>query len=263
MESISITTRAPRQGGWLRAILLVLMMALIFGSFLIVLWVARSPAGQGIGAALKGLFALESVQSWWYITRAAGLTAYFLMWLSMVWGMAVSARVFQPLLEGAHAYDFHEFLSLLGLGFVGLHVGVLMLDKYLPFSVAQILIPFTNTYRPFWTGLGIIGLYILLLVTITFYLRRSIGIRAFRAIHVLSLLGYLGTTLHGFFGGTDSALPVSRLLYLSTFLVVFLLTIYCLAWAALSRREKTELEARMLAERRRGHRSPAKRRQTA
>src|SRR6185369_232404 len=108
------------------------------------------------------------------------------------------------------------------------HVVVLLFDKYLPFSVLQLLVPFTGTYRPLWVGLGIISFYFLLLVTFTFYLRPKIGAKAFRSIHVLSLVSYLGTTLHGLFAGTDSALPVTMLMYVGTFLVVVFLTAYWL-----------------------------------
>jgi predicted ferric reductase len=63
-------------------------------------------------------------------------------------------------------------------------------------------------------------------VTVTFYLRTRIGMNAFRAIHVFSLVGYLGVTLHGFFAGTDSPLLSMQLLYRGTALVVVFLTVY-------------------------------------
>ena len=157
-----------------------------------------------------------------------GLTGYFLLWLSMVWGFAIPTGMVRPVLQNVFTYDFHEHLSLLGLGFVLVHIVVLLFDKYLPFSILQLLIPFTDTYRPFWVGLGIISFYVLLLVTFTFYLRQRIGSKAFRSIHVLSLVSYLGTTLHGFFAGTDSALPTTMLIYAGTFLVVVFLTVYWL-----------------------------------
>jgi len=195
--------------------------------------------GQSVNATLaqtlQSIFRMDSVQLWWYVTRASGLTGYFLLWLSMAWGLAIPSKIVQPVLEGTFTYDFHEHLSLLGLGFVFVHVAVLMLDKYLPFTFMQILIPFIDTYRPLWVGLGIIGLYIFLLVTITFYLRQWIGTKMFRAIHVLSLLGYLGATLHGLFAGTDSALPITQFLYSGTSLVIIFLTVYWLAMRFLGR----------------------------
>src|SRR5512141_3065735 len=160
----------------------------------------------------------------------------------MVWGFAIPSKILQPALEGTFAYDFHEHLSLMGLGFIVLHVVVLMFDKYLPFNAFQILIPFIDTYRPLWVGLGIISFYIMLLVTFTFYLRQQIGVKAFRSIHLLSLVGYLGTTLHGFFAGTDSALPITMFLYVGTFLVVVFLTVYWLFTRMFAKNNKPAVE---------------------
>jgi len=247
MTSISPIPGRSLQAGFLKTALLVVLVGLIFGGSLAVLWVSQTPAGTSAASSLSILFALGSMQSWWYVTRAAGLTSYFLMWLSMVWGLGVASRVFHPAIEGTQTYDFHEFLSLFGLGFIILHLGVLMLDRYKPFSLWEVLVPFIAAYRPLWVGLGIIGFYIFLLVTVTFYLRRVIGTQTFRSIHVLSLLGYLGTTLHGLFSGTDSALPVTKLLYVGTFLVVVFLTVYWLVLSGLSRREKVSSGTRVLA----------------
>lgn len=206
----------------------ILLVSVIFAAMLIAIVFSGSIAGATISQKLQTLFALDTVQIWWYVTRASGLTGYFLLWLSMVWGFVIPTRLFQPALEGTFSYDFHEHLSLLGLGFVVLHVGVLLFDNYLRFNLLQILIPFIDSYRPLWVGLGIISFYIMLIVTFTFYLRQRIGVKTFRSIHLLSILGYLGTTLHGMFAGTDSALPITMFLYVGTFLVVVFLTIYWL-----------------------------------
>jgi predicted ferric reductase len=106
------------------------------------------------------------------------------------------------------------------------------------------LIPFIDTYRPFWVGLGIIGFYILLLVTVTFYLRGQIGVQMFRSIHILSIAGYLGTTLHGLFAGTDSSLPVTMFLYAGTFLVIVFLTVYWLFIRSFDNDEKPAAKAK-------------------
>jgi methionine sulfoxide reductase heme-binding subunit len=219
----------------MKTIGLIALVASLYIVVLVVLWLAQSQGAQPIANAVGALFAIDTVQTWWYVTRAAGLTSYILLWLSTVWGMAIPTKILSPAVEGTYSYDFHEFLSLLGLGFVLLHVIVLALDKYLPFSLWQLLIPFINSYRPLWVGLGIIGFYLFLLVTLTFYMRQSIGTRAFRSIHMLSLFGYLGATLHGLFAGTDSALAVTKLLYAGTFLVVVFLTAYWLVLKALAK----------------------------
>jgi len=220
----------------LRSIISVVFTLLVIGALFVSVVLVMSPAGQTLAQNLNWLFAADSVQLWWYVTRAAGIVAYLLLWFSMVLGLAVTSKYLDQLLDRMFTYDFHQFISLLSIGFVLLHIVVLSLDRYLPYTAAQILIPFLSPYRPIWVGIGVIAFYLTLLVTITFYLRKRIGMRAFRAIHVLSLLGYLGATLHGLYAGTDAALPAMQLVYQGTGLTVLFLTVFWLVLAALRKR---------------------------
>jgi len=198
------------------------------------------PVGQAIANLLSGLFATNSVHTTWYITRAAGWVAYFLLWFSTVWGLAIPTKFFDRVLSPTFAVDFHEYISLLSIGFILLHVSVLLIDQYLPFTLVQILVPFMSTYRPLWIGLGVIGFYLMLLVTITFYLRKKIGQKRFKSIHTLSLVGYLGVVFHAFFAGSDSSLGVVQIIYFTTFLVVLFLTSYWLIRARQIKKVKVD-----------------------
>ena len=175
---------------------------------------------------LTTLLRLDSVEGTWYLIRAAGLVAYLLLWLSTVWGLAVASKIFDPVLHRAFTFDTHEWLSLLAIGFTVLHVGALLFDRYLPFSIIEVLVPFTGSYRPVWVGAGVVGMYLTLLVTVTFYLRRQIGQKTFRAIHLFSFAGYASVTLHSLFSGTDSSLLSAKLIYATSALVVLGLTVW-------------------------------------
>ncbi len=198
--------------------------------------------------SITNLFAGNSTQFWWYLTRAAGLMGYFLIWLSTAWGLAVSSKIMDPIIERGFTYDFHEHLSWLGLAFIGLHVTVLMADKYLPYTIWQILIPFLSPYRPLWVGIGVIALYLSLLVTITFYMKAKIGSNAFRKIHYLSLVAYIGATLHGLYAGTDSVLPTADLLYKGTGLITLFLIVYWLVILYFRKQEEEAAKLRLVKE---------------
>ena len=221
----------------------ILATFVIIGLILVGAILAMTPAGQTLGSYLRFLFALDSVQIWWYVTRASGIIAYLLLWFSTILGLAVTSKYLDGMLDRLFTYDFHEFISLLSVGFTLVHVIVLMLDQFMPYSLTQILVPFISPYRPFWVGVGVIAFYIILLVTITFYLRNKIGTRAFRTIHVVSLAGYLGVTLHGYYSGTDTALPSMQILYKVSGLAVLFLTIYWLVMLGLRNAEKRKQAA--------------------
>lgn len=214
---------------WLMPSLIVLAVA-IFGFCILIsaTFIFSRPLQDIFQSKLNSIFGINTEQLWWFVTRAAALIAYLLLWFSTVWGLAVPSKLVAPLLDQTYTFDFHQFISLLAIGFALLHIIVLMLDRYLPFTLWQILLPFLNSYRPFWVGIGILSFYIILLVTITFYLRSLIGMTTFRSIHILGLVGYLGATLHGLFAGTDGALPGMQIIYLGSGMVVALLTAHWL-----------------------------------
>jgi len=197
---------------------------------------------------ISNLFAIDSLQFWWYLTRAAGLMGYFLIWLSTAWGLVVSTKILDPIIERGFTYDFHEYLSWLGLSFIAVHVIVLMADKYLPYSIWQVLIPFLSPYRPFWVGIGVIAFYLSLLVTVTFYLKKKIGMELFRKIHYLSLVSYIGATLHGLYAGTDGVLPIANLLYKGTFLVTLFLIVYWIILLYFRKQEEKKIKMQQLRE---------------
>lgn len=184
-------------------------------------------AAQGSGS-LANLLVLDSVHIWWYVSRAAGIMSYLLFWLSMVWGFAVRSKILDGVLERTFIYDFHEHISLLSLGFMGVHAIVLLLDMVEPLSLSEVLIPFVSVYRPLWVGLGIIGFYLSVLVSVTFYLRSRISLVAFRKIHYLSIAAYIGGLLHSIYAGTDSSLPGIQIMYWATSAITIFLCAYWL-----------------------------------
>ncbi len=207
--------------GWM----MIIFLAVIAGTS--GLYIA-SPFGIGLRSLLSQLFAFNSENVTWFITRSAGFIAYLLLWLSTAWGLALPSKIFDRLLHRTFTFDFHQYISLLSLGFLALHVLVLLVDQYLPFTWVQLFVPFLAPYRPFWVGIGVIALYLTVLVTITFYIRQRIGMKTFRYIHYSSLIAYLGATAHSLFSGTDTVLPIAQFMYAGTFLVVIFLTVYWL-----------------------------------
>jgi predicted ferric reductase len=236
----------------------ILLTFTIVGLILITAIAAMTPVGQSLGNYLRFLFAADSIQIWWYVTRASGIIAYLLLWFSTILGLAVTSKYLDGMLDRLFTYDFHEFISLLSIAFTLVHVLVLMLDRYLPYSLIQILVPFISPYRPFWVGVGVISFYLILLVTITFYLRNRIGTRAFRSIHYISLLSYIGVTLHGFYSGTDTALPSMKILYDISGLAVLFLTVYWLVLLGFRKVEKRRQAAVLASGAGKPHHLPAR-----
>lgn len=182
-------------------------------------------AGQAGGTAAL-ITALAGQHSAWYLSRASAFVAYVLLWWSMILGLSITNRLARLWPGGPAATDLHQQASLLGLGFGLLHALVLLGDSYIGYTLPQILLPFGGSYQTLWVGLGQIGLYLMALVTFSFYIRRWIGARAWRIIHYLSFVLFALALLHGLFSGTDSSIAWALWMYVSTGVSVLAMTIY-------------------------------------
>lgn len=181
-------------------------------------------AGFAIGLGLTGLSG--ETHSYWYLSRAAGFVAYFLLWGSMLWGLLLSSKIGQGRLRPPALLDAHEFLSYLALGFTLFHGLVLMGDTYLSFPLAAVLVPFASTYKPALVAAGQIGLWLSLIAGLSYPVRRQLGQRRWRQLHYLSFAAYLVALLHAAFLGTTSQYLTVQVMYVLTAAPVLFLTFY-------------------------------------
>ena len=166
-------------------------------------------------------------KAYWYLSRAAAITSYGLLWISMVMGVSITNKMAVIWPGGPAARDIHQFTSLLGLGFAFFHGLILMGDAYISFNLVQVLLPFSNaSYRPFWVGMGQIGFYLWGMVVLSFYARRLIGQRVWRGLHFLSFAAFATALLHGIFSGTDSGTVWMSGLYWASGSILSALTFY-------------------------------------
>lgn len=188
--------------------LALILMAAVTGAFAaVVVLPAWLP---GLSASLLG----PSPKAYWYLSRASAMVAYGLLWFSMAFGLLITNKMARLWPGAPTAFDLHQHASLLGLAFALFHGLILMGDKYMNYTLAQLLVPFASTgYRPFWVGLGQIAFYLLGIVGLSFYVRKAIGHGTWRLIHYLSFALYALALVHGLFSGTDSTTSWAHNLY--------------------------------------------------
>jgi predicted ferric reductase len=161
----------------------------------------------------------------WYAERLVGFLAYFALAASVLYGLLLSTKILDTLAQRAVTFALHQDLAAVGLGLAAIHGALLGLDHTMPFSLAEIALPFAAPYRPLWVGVGQLAFYLTFAVVASFYLRRRIGQRAWRLLHYATFLAFLGATAHGLAAGTDSSTPWAWWAYVgSSAAVVFLLT---------------------------------------
>lgn len=149
----------------------------------------------------------------WYLTRASGLIAFFFLWASVVMGLLQSTGIMKGLSTPLANIDLHEHLSLWSVFATVFHAVILVWDHYSPFRWSELVVPFSSAFKPVWTGLGTVAFYTALLAVVSTYLRPWLSTRAWRTLHLSSLLGFLLALVHGVMEGTDSGLAPVAFMY--------------------------------------------------
>lgn len=168
----------------------------------------------------------------WYLSRASGLVALVVLWLSVVLGLLQSCGLLKGLTRPGANIDLHGYTSLLGLYLTLFHGLILIFDHYTRFTVAGVLIPFASTYEPGETALGIVAFYLFVIAVVTTYIRHRLTSSTWRALHLLSLVGFVAALVHGLQIGSDTSMQSVVYLYRFLGVSVAVLTIYR-GWLAL------------------------------
>ena len=138
----------------------------------------------------------------WITSRAAGGAALILASASVGIGLMVSSGRRATSKRDLRA--IHEALSLTTLAMVALHGLALLGDSYLRPGLAGIAVPFAGSYRPLWTGIGIIAGYGLAALGLSYYLRDRIGAARWRRLHRLTAVFWLAAVAHTIGAGSDA-----------------------------------------------------------
>ena len=166
-----------------------------------------------------------STQIFWLASRALGIVAIVLLSVSVSLGLAMSGRLLRRPGLRAQLTRHHEASTLVTVGLIAAHGGVLLLDGYLRPSLAGVTLPFALGFRPFWTGLGVIGGWLALILAVSFYARRWIGPKTWRWLHRWIIAAYLLALAHVVGAGTDGRSPwMIAMLTILTAPIVFAFT---------------------------------------
>lgn len=188
--------------------------------------IALGAAAFGAGAVLAGPSTFSGLLNPWYLTRAAGFVAFVLLWASVCIGILQSTGFFKGVTSPLANIDLHTYTSVTALYATTFHMVILLFDRYVPFTLGEILVPFAGDYKPGLIGLGGLAFYIALGVTVSTYLRARLSAKLWRTIHLTSLGAFAFALAHGILVGTDAAAPLAGFLYRFTGLSVVALVGY-------------------------------------
>lgn len=163
---------------------------------------------------------------YWYLARAGGLTAWCLLWASIVWGLLLSTRLGGRRPGAAWLLDLHRFLGGTAVVFVALHVGGLMMDRFVSFGPADVFVPFASSWRPGAVAWGVVAGYLVAAIEATSLLRRWLPRRWWHRVHETSFVVFGCSAVHAFSAGSDHGNVVVQWSAIAMAAVVVFLTTY-------------------------------------
>lgn len=159
----------------------------------------------------------------WVIIRASGIVAWLALTSVVAWGLAVRyvrarGRPF------SRALSLHRWLGTIALLLVIVHMALLLVDTYEPFTIVEILVPMAATWKALAVALGTVAFWLMLPAWLLGRMRKRWGDKWFLRVHALAYAAWPLATAHYVLAGTDAlALWSIALLVAGTAVVVVLL----------------------------------------
>lgn len=175
----------------------------------------------------------------WFVIRGSGIMAFALLTASLLWGLLVSSKVLGRAVRAKGLQWLHESLGFGALVATVVHIVAVRQDEYIEFTWPDILVPGASEWEPLATALGVVGLWTLAVVSLSFYAKRWIGQNNWRILHYLSFGTFLAALGHAAIAGTDSGNVFVSALYISSLVTVVALTAIRVLTSAQQRQRTT------------------------
>ncbi len=146
-------------------------------------------------------------QFFWVLARVAGLASYASLSIALVSGIALRTAVLDWLGSNRAVRALHEYSTVLWIPLAALHLLSLLLDNTARLGLLDLIVPFHSSYGTLAIGLGALSVDLLLVVTVTSFLKRRMGKELWLWVHRLSYVAFALVFLHAVLSGTDFSDP--------------------------------------------------------
>src|SRR3954470_6550178 len=169
----------------------------------------------------------------WFIARITGLTAFAVLSLSVLSGEALRTSVLDFIAKNRAIRKLHDFTTPLWFPLVLAHIIALLFDKTARVGVLNVFVPFTTDYGQVAIGLGTIAFDIVMVVTVTSWLRSRMNNSVWMWIHRTSYVSFVALFFHAALSGTDFDAPLVSALAWSTAAGLAILGVSRVIWGRL------------------------------
>jgi predicted ferric reductase len=162
------------------------------------------------------------------IAAANGFLSFFLIWLTVIWGVILRNGWMTTRVRHSTLYGTHHLVAVLGLALGTVHAfAQLAIPGEGPVRKIDVFVPFVNPLDPIGIGVGVVGLEIMIATAFSVLIQKKLGYSRWRALHALNYVAFMLVAAHILISGTDvwrsymwmsvmAAFVVAVLLFLTT-----------------------------------------------
>jgi sulfoxide reductase heme-binding subunit YedZ len=164
-------------------------------------------------------------QFFWVLARVGGLSSYAALAVALVTGIALRTAVLDWLGSNRAVRSLHEYTTVLWIPLAAIHLLALLLDSTARIGLLDLVVPFHSSYGTLAIGLGALSVDVLLVVTVTSFMKRRMGKELWLWIHRLSYGAFALAFLHAVLSGTDFSDPAVSAITWGTAATLLTLTV--------------------------------------
>jgi ferredoxin len=147
----------------------------------------------------------SGTQSAHLIAASVGFTSFFLIWISVIWGLILRNGWVSTRLKHSTIHGTHMITAIMGLTLAVVHAGGQLAVPFGIVRVADEFIPFNNPSDPIGIGVGVISLEIMIAAAVSVMIQRRMGYNRWRALHALNHVAFILLVAHILVSGSDVA----------------------------------------------------------
>ena len=172
-------------------------------------------------------------QFFWVLARVSGLSSYAALAVALITGIALRSAVLDRLGSNRSLRAVHEYTTLLWIPLAALHLLSLLLDSTARIGLVDLVVPFHSSYGTLAIGLGALSLDVLLIVTVTAFLKRRMNKTAWLCLHRLAYAAFALIFFHAVLSGTDFSDPLVSAITWAAAAMLLLLAMARAIWGRL------------------------------
>ncbi len=177
---------------------------------------------------LSNVFGSDIAWSWLTI-RASGVVAWALLSAVVFWGLFLRTRILGKKSTPVNLLHLHRWLGTLALVALAVHLGALLIDPVVKFTIPEILVPGLASWQPIPVALGTLALWCMLPVSLIGRIRTKMGKKGnafFKKSHLIAYFAWPLATAHYVLAGTDAMTQwsIALVIFVSVILIFLLLS---------------------------------------